>query len=1084
MFLLLPKLKSDSDVRPSDQAGKWDAQDFKTFGDVASSLDYKSPGQVKSVSSVPTIWARPLSMQMALHNKAYPIHRQMIDQWQGMLAALALAEMRRFPLSAQLLELGQLRHQDPFARALYELRPNPPSKALYLLEAKNPWEDVYVFLWDGKSVGMSSPSTIVVPSEAGKWENLPWWNRQTRCLEAPQGYLNASEKALLWRWLENLNNELNCYTGDAIAQNTMRGLLAEFQNSLGGQPEQRLSLSNNPQFFGVPLNRGLLNALNRPVKAEPKESCVRVVASENKRGLVPPLLIIDPEIARSWDRSPQDIWIYQDQTLASPSILKDLQTGKILWKDIRWIESKDLFTPEFHFIDVEDALPGGFLPDNTPSIVFKGQEITPLLPLNPILLDYFTPEELLRKLQFSTLNGSEGPVLRVSLDLPLSGMNNDERNPQNYRVFKDYPIKEDNALTQVPVLEIWPNFRAQGWKEYYAFYYDLEFLGSSNPLDRTFQVNLPGAKEPHIFQDGKGSYQLTRLEEYPSCIECRDRSKNFLGLILLKTPASIALEGSWKVGVDFGTSFTNIYVNRRGITEPLPLESLHLKVTEVLSDTRLPTLFEYFVPENFIPPEKPLPLSSVLTTRKANNVAKERPIYDGRIYIPDRARFNPQEGWIETDLKWTNITINRLFLKHLALHVTALAAKNGIQQIQWSLSYPSAFSRADRIRYARNWQDLTEELQAKTGISQICPQQDNLTYFRTESVATAQYFADQEGHNLVNSTCIDMGGGTSDISIWEADTDRFQLVHQCSVQLAGRHLFSQFLELNPGFLVEKFGVNTSEWQGLKEGNFHAKLDVLLRLESENWLKKRDFLEEDPQFQGLLRLMAIGTAGLYYYVGILLQVLYEKDRYSRPEITPVYIGGNGSRLLNWLAIGGRFDRHSEVNELFSRILSKASGFPDTNEITRLSTRPKDEVACGLVLDRTPLGGIISKKPEPVIAGEDCEVNGQKITWKDYLELEGNITGFDMPQLQEVPAFLNEFNTAVKEIDIQGLKPMPAFKNGELESSYKDRLWREVHKELRTNLVHIRGDSENIRVEPPFILGLKALLRVLGKEWAGK
>ena len=112
----------------------------------------------------------------------------------------------------------------------------------------------------------------------------------------------------------------------------------------------------------------------------------------------------------------------------------------------------------------------------------------------------------------------------------------------------------------------------------------------------------------------------------------------------------IALEGSWKVGVDFGTSFTNIYVNRRGISEPLPLESLHLKVTEVLSDTRLPTLFEYFVPENFIPPEKPLPLSSVLTTRKANNVAKERPIYDGRIYIPDRARFNPQEGWIETDL--------------------------------------------------------------------------------------------------------------------------------------------------------------------------------------------------------------------------------------------------------------------------------------------------------------------------------------------------------------------------------------------------------------------------------------------------
>ncbi|MEG3436430.1 hypothetical protein V0288_04800 [Pannus brasiliensis CCIBt3594] len=1083
MFLLLPKLKSDSDVRPSDKAGKWDAQAFKTFDDVASSLDYKSPGQVKSVSSVPTIWARPLSMEMALHNKAYPIHRQMIEQWQGMLAAIALAEVRRFPLAAQLLELGELRHRDPFARSLYELLPNPPSQALYFLEGKNPWQDIYVFLWDGKPVGMSSPSTIVVPSEEGWWETLPWWNRTTRGLEAPHSYLNASEKALLWRWLENLNNELNGYSGQKNAQDRMRGLLQEFRDSLGSYPGQTLSLSSNPQFFGVPLNRGVLNALNRPVKAEPKESSVRLIASESKKGRVPDLLIIDPEIARSWDRSPQDIWIYQDQTLASLDI-RDLLDKKILWKEIRWIQSEDLFTPEFYFIDQDDALPGAFLPDNTHLLIFKGQELTPLLPINPILLDYFTPEDLMRRLQFTPLNGKDGPVLRVSLDLPLSGIKNDERNPENFRIFKDYPIKEENALTQVPVLEIWPNFRTESWKEYYAFYYDLDVLASANPADKTFQISLPEAKEPHIFQEGKGSYQLTRLENFPPFIACQDRSRNSLGLILLKTPATVFPESSWKVGVDFGTSFTNVYINRKGDIGPLPLESLHLKVTEVQADTRLPALFEYFVPENFIPPEKPLPLSSVLTTRKSNNVTKERPIYDGRIYIPDRARFNPLEGWIETDLKWTNITLNRLFLKHLALHITALAAKNGIQQIQWSLSYPSAFSRADKTRYARNWKDLTAELQTKTGVTQISPEQDNLNYFRTESLATAQYFADREGLNLVNTTCIDMGGGTSDISIWEDGNDRFQLVHQCSVQLAGRHLFSQFLELNPRFLVEKFEIDAKEWQGLKEGNFHAKLDVLLRLESENWLKKRDFLEEDPEFQGLLRLMAIGTAGLYYYVGILLQVLYAREKYSRNEITPVYIGGNGSRLLNWLAVGGRFDRHAEVNELFSRMMSEASGFPDTNEISYISERPKDEVACGLVLDRTPLGGLTSKKPEPVIAGEDCVVNGQPIEWKDYLELEGDIKGFDIPRLTEIPQFLNEFNSAVKELDIQGLKPLPAFKNGELESSYKDRLWREVQKELRTNLIQIRGDSENIRIEPPFILGLKALLRVLGKEWAGK
>ncbi|MEY3221175.1 MAG: hypothetical protein RLZZ203_31, partial [Cyanobacteriota bacterium] len=55
--LLLPKLKDDCDVK-SGNPGIWDAQAPKAFNDVASSLDYKAPGEVQSVSSVPTVWAR------------------------------------------------------------------------------------------------------------------------------------------------------------------------------------------------------------------------------------------------------------------------------------------------------------------------------------------------------------------------------------------------------------------------------------------------------------------------------------------------------------------------------------------------------------------------------------------------------------------------------------------------------------------------------------------------------------------------------------------------------------------------------------------------------------------------------------------------------------------------------------------------------------------------------------------------------------------------------------------------------------------------------------------------------------------
>ncbi|NEO99243.1 MAG: hypothetical protein F6K58_11280 [Symploca sp. SIO2E9] len=1074
--LVLPKLKPDSDVRPSDEVGKWVEQSPKAFQDVASSLDYKSSGQRKDLSSVPTMWARPLSMEMALYNQYYPIRSELIEQWQGMLAAIALAEVRRFPLSVQLLDLFELSHRYPFARALYDLLPDPVN-VLYTLEGKNPWQDVYVFLWDEKPVGITSPSTLICPSEEGKWRNLPWWNSKERRLNSPHYYLNSSEKALLWRWLEHLRGDLNKHQGQPKAIEVIGGLLDQFLNSLGVHREQRLSLSDNPQFFGIPINRGVLRAINQPVKAEPKSSSIRLIPSPEK-GKIPDLLIIDPEIAKAWDESPQNIWVYGDQTLASLNV-NDLKTGKIIWDNIRWIESKDLFLPKFTFIDIKDALPGAFLPSETQAMVFKGRGITPLLPLDPLLLDYFTPEELIRRIQITSINGGDGPVVRVALDLPLSGVNKEHQQLQNYRIYRDYPLKEENSLPEVPVLEVWPHFLKKDWQEYYAFYYDGEYG------EQTFQVSLPTAKEPYIFQDRDATYQITRLEEFPDFIDCQNRDRSSLGLILLRKPEKIVTTGSWTVGVDFGTSFTNIYVNRKGKVEPLPLDNLHLKVTEVPQETRIRVLYEYFIPESFIPPEKPLPLSSVLTTRGRSNTSdysgtgKERPIYDGRIYVPDRNRFQPDEDWMETDLKWKNFVPNRMFLKHLALHITALAAQKGVGQIQWSLSYPSAFSRGDQTRYAQTWRNLTRDLQAKTGIRHICPEIDQQEYFRTESLAVAQYFADQEGHNLVNSTCIDMGGGTSDISIWENN----KLVHQCSVQLAGRHLLSQFLELNPRFLENRFGV--SDLTGLTKENFSAKLDVLLRLEGDKWLEKRAFIEEESDFQGLVRLIALGVAGLYYYVGTILGVLFEEEKYNKNEITPVFIGGNGSRILNWLAIGGQFDRNSEVNYLLSRMLSKGSDFEDIDEVTRLSTRPKDEVACGLVLTATKLQGLGRREKDPLIAGENCEVNGQFVSWSSRLDLKGNIQNFHISELEQLSTFLDDFNFALEELEIDGLNPMVGFQPGVgIEARVKDKLWRDTQRELTSSLLKIKGDSENIREEPPFILALKALLRVLAKEWAGK
>ena len=737
---------------------------------------------------------------------------------------------------------------------------------------------------------------------------------------------------------------------------------------------------------------------------------------------------------------------------------------------------ENLFLPELVFIDQEEALPGGLLPPITQPLNFNGQLITPLLPLNPILLDYFTPKDLVNKIvKFESFNNSEGAILRVILDLPLSGVNNGKP-PENYRLYKDYPLKEENALLEVPVLEVWPNFRAKGWKEYYAFYYDVEYG------DVTFSISLPEAQDSHLFKENEGYYQIVHLTEFPSFIPCENQEKELIGLILLATPEKTNLRGSWKVGVDFGTSFSNVYVsNSNNIPSPLRLDNLHLKVTDSNRETRILVLFDNFIPENFIPASKPFPLSSVLTIQNHSNTLENnpRPIIDGRIYIPDQGRFKPQKEWIKTNLKWSkeNLLFIQLFLKNLALYITALTAKAGISQIQWSLSYPSAFSRGDKNRYAKVWQDLTEELQEKTGIQHLCPEVSDTDYFRTESLAIAQYFADMEGYNLVNTTCIDMEGGISDISIWEDN----KLVHQCSVQLAGRDIFSQFLEMNPKFIEQRFEVKLSEWKGLRGEAFNAKLDVLLRLQGENWLKnKKVLIEEEKDFQELIQLTAIGTAGLYYYVGILLKVLHKEGKYSKSEITPVYIGGKDSRFLNWLAEGGSFDRNSEINELLGRMMSKGSDFEDTEEVTRLSQRPQDEVACGLVLSQTKLQDIRKKQQDFLIAGENCLVNGQKVSWDSRLEFEEEILKFRIPELVQLPNFLYDFHVALKDLDIEGIQPLKGYTHSR-DPENNSKLWRDTQKELTAILLQFQGNIDKIYLEPPFIVGLKGLLRVFGKEW---
>lgn len=1092
---LLPKLKIGAIDIPVGRLGEWNVYEINAFDQIASSLDVPPPNpEFKSISAIPDMWARPLMFEMALHVTTHPLQPQMTAQWQGMLAAIAFADVKGFPLQVQYLDLESKKDGSEFASSLHKLIPKgqggQDSRLLYSLSNdKNPWQELYIFLWNNKPVGMTSPSTLVCPSEDADWQGLPWWDKDKKELRSPIRDLNAEEKSLLASWLNNLRTVL---TRERVqgsrATDPIVGLVDEFIEALGNVNVVELSL--NSQFFSEPINRGALKGIGFPLKARV------VAASDSSISLVPsngnnptqPLLIFDPAIAEQWGVQSSSVLVCGNKSLQNMT-KADISNLERTYR-VRIIDSEDLFLSDLHFIAQEDALPGCVFPLGADNLIYDDERITPLLPINPILLEFFTTTDLINN--YIQVQFTPSKEVQITLNLPLSGVNGQTR----YTKTRKYPLRAANSLLEVPVLEVWPNFIAKfpdgrKWNEYYTFYCDPDYG------EDTFSVQLPNVgSETYSFRENNISYQISRTTDFPNYINCKSSDGQELGLLLIKPPLTIQpnVNDPWVVGVDFGTSFTNIYSRKENDASNsaslLSLESLHLQVTDSAIAVRTRTLPESFIPEIFIPEEKPLPLSSVLTTknRQQSNDQHVRPIFDGRIYASiDTSSFKPEsQTFVKTNLKWgTDNTFSGLFLRHLALHISAIAVKNGATSIKWSISYPSAFSKGDRRRYVQSWKDLlginvANGLSQVTGITHEAPTDiEDMTRFRTESLAIAQYFVDKENLDLVYTTCIDIGGGTSDISIWQAN----KLLHQCSVQLAGRDIFSQIIFKNPQILddFKKYQGKSEKFtdDNKDENSFISKLDLLMRRDGDAWVSYSRSKEDDPQFAGLRRVSTIGIAGLYYYVGIILRVLHDEGSTDYPEITPVYVGGNGSRLIHWLAEGGSFDRTSELNQLLKRMLHSGSRLREANHDTHLSASPKQEAACGLIVSGNQLQGLNNPRQDLLVAGENCEINGTSFNWNERLRFPRNVEQIRIsPKLEQLKAFLDAYHLAIDDLDLEEMRPLSKYGS---DSNYTENLWSQTSRKLTATILRIRGNSDDIREEPPFILGLKALLDVLGAEW---
>ena len=125
-------------------------------------------------------------------------------------------------------------------------------------------------------------------------------------------------------------------------------------------------------------------------------------------------------------------------------------------------------------------------------------------------------------------------------------------------------------------------------------------------------------------------------------------------------------------------------------------------------------------------------------------------------------------------------------------------------------------------------------------------------------------------------------------------------------------------------------------------------------------------------------MAVGFGGLYHYLGLILRALDQAGVISSRVPTPVYLGGNGARFLNWLDPSGVFSRGCDSDQLLEVLQRKSAGFNDAIDAaasTTLSDAYKDETACGLISLGKNLRGDFDPRDELMFAGEAMQINEQ-------------------------------------------------------------------------------------------------------------
>ena len=201
--------------------------------------------------------------------------------------------------------------------------------------------------------------------------------------------------------------------------------------------------------------------------------------------------------------------------------------------------------------------------------------------------------------------------------------------------------------------------------------------------------------------------------------------------------------------------------------------------------------------------------------------------------------------------------------------------------------------------------------------------------------------------------------------------------------------------------------------------------------------------------------------------------------TRNTPTPVYLGGNGGRLMNWIDASSSFQTGGDPDRLMEMLQVKSSGCTASSASTTMSDAYKDETSCGLISTGVNLDGDFDPSDDVMICGATLTINDLTFNAGDRVELPHVMTkieGYELPDLDALRTFVQHYDSSVAELRIRSLLPIRQLCD-------LDTLWDEVETQVRSLcLEKVDQEASELEPEPGFILGLKALTDTLGRLWA--